>query len=438
MNTLRAGAARIDISPALGHSLQGWLWRREADRKFTPILARALVLDNGATRVLVLTCDLCIVPEPLNRRLRQAGARAAATPLENVLLCPSHSHYAPDVFPKFWSDRGIQTALEKKYVARLPALFARVARNATRAMRPAQCGCAIGREAASGINSRYRRKDGAINWCGDLTQAVDCRIIDPQVGVVAIRDNAGRAIATLFVYACHANCGEPDGFKAISWDWNGYASQAIEEALGGEALFLPGTCGNIHPRVYGDAAGMGRSLGRAVVKAARSIRAAGDTRLAIVTRTVKLTPRDFAAYDPVRLDAFCNQLSPKDREAGKEFFRTMLAELRRKPAVPVVAPLSVLRLGNAALVCLPGEMFVEFGLAIKRCSPFARTLVAGIVNGYIGYVPTRRAFAEGGYQPSTVTRTAPGSGELLVKQAVRMLGELADDQANFSVKKTRG
>jgi hypothetical protein len=84
----------------------------------------------------------------------------------------------------------------------------------------------------------------------------------------------------------------------------------------------------------------------------------------------------------------------------------------------------VIALGeNVAWVSLPGEVFVELGLAIKRRSPFAHTFVVELANENIGYIPDRRSYAEGNYEPESA-RCAAGSGEKLVETAVELLSEL--------------
>ena len=78
---------------------------------------------------------------------------------------------------------------------------------------------------------------------------------------------------------------------------------------------------------------------------------------------------------------------------------------------------------ETALVCLPCEIFVELGLAIKAASPFKRTLVISICNDRPSYVPTRKAFSEGSYE-ITNARVKPGAGEMLVEAAVELLKEV--------------
>ena len=91
---------------------------------------------------------------------------------------------------------------------------------------------------------------------------------------------------------------------------------------------------------------------------------------------------------------------------------------------PLDAEVQVIALGGeVAWVALPGEIFAELGLEIKKRSPFKHTILVTIANGSVGYVPTKRAFTEGSYEPFAA-RCAPGSGEMIVETAVRLLNEL--------------
>ena len=80
---------------------------------------------------------------------------------------------------------------------------------------------------------------------------------------------------------------------------------------------------------------------------------------------------------------------------------------------------------DLAIVCLPGESFVELGLAIKRASPFRTTLVVELCNCVETiYIPPRVAYAGGSYEVTNST-VQPGAGELLVETAVRLLQDAA-------------
>jgi hypothetical protein len=94
-----------------------------------------------------------------------------------------------------------------------------------------------------------------------------------------------------------------------------------------------------------------------------------------------------------------------------------------RPVPPIRAELCALRLGRAvALATAPGEIFNEIGQSVVAHSPFPRTLFAGYTNGSVWYVPTRAAYAEGGYEVTHACRVSPEAGELLEAESIRLLG----------------
>jgi neutral ceramidase len=91
---------------------------------------------------------------------------------------------------------------------------------------------------------------------------------------------------------------------------------------------------------------------------------------------------------------------------------------------PLEAEVQVICLGDqVAWVSLPGEVFVELGLSIKKASPFPYTMIAELANGSVGYIPNKPAYLEGNYEVVSA-RCAEGSGEMLVSAAIKMLEEL--------------
>ena len=80
----------------------------------------------------------------------------------------------------------------------------------------------------------------------------------------------------------------------------------------------------------------------------------------------------------------------------------------------------VLGLGDLAIVGIPGEYFVEFGLQIKEKSPAKAAFVIELANGSIGYIPTAAALEQGGYEGSSA-RFRPDAGQKLADAALQML-----------------
>jgi hypothetical protein len=117
----------------------------------------------------------------------------------------------------------------------------------------------------------------------------------------------------------------------------------------------------------------------------------------------------------------------KDAPAFLERVRAYkVLDVAARAGEPLEAEVQVIALGDdLAFVALPGEVFVELGLAVKKESPFRHTAIAELANGSIGYVPTRKAYDEGNYEPVSA-RCAAGSGEKLVDTAVKLLKELKE------------
>jgi hypothetical protein len=90
------------------------------------------------------------------------------------------------------------------------------------------------------------------------------------------------------------------------------------------------------------------------------------------------------------------------------------------------AAVLTLRLGpRLALVVLPGEVFLEHGLAVRAGSPFEETIVAAYNDNSLQYIPTREAFGEGAYEVDGGWRyILPGEGERMADEAVRALAAL--------------
>jgi hypothetical protein len=98
-----------------------------------------------------------------------------------------------------------------------------------------------------------------------------------------------------------------------------------------------------------------------------------------------------------------------------------ILDVEGRKGQPLDAEVQVIALGREiAWVGLPGEVFTELGMAIKQASPFRLTIVGGLANGNIGYIPDRKAYAEGAYEPISA-RCAVGSGERLVEAATDQL-----------------
>ena len=135
------------------------------------------------------------------------------------------------------------------------------------------------------------------------------------------------------------------------------------------------------------------------------------------TTTVQIPMRPWDAW--ADLSEFQGGMNNFFEESRKDWPRLL------KEDNPVATPLHVVRVGDAAICCNPAELYVEFGLALKKRSPARVTLVAELADGYIGYVPTPEAIRHGGYSALSAshTRLIPEAGWLIVEQTEALLNK---------------
>ena len=110
---------------------------------------------------------------------------------------------------------------------------------------------------------------------------------------------------------------------------------------------------------------------------------------------------------------------------AEAYARMTIAQAKRPETLTV--PLQVIRIGETAICAIPFETFAEIGLDLKRRSPFPRTIVVSIANGYNGYLPTPEQHRLGGYETWLGTnRVQEDASVLISKQLLEMLHELAN------------
>jgi hypothetical protein len=109
---------------------------------------------------------------------------------------------------------------------------------------------------------------------------------------------------------------------------------------------------------------------------------------------------------------------------GDDYKATLYRKLRAGEHQPIDLEQIGIAIGDTALFSFPGELFTEIGQQIKAQSPLKRTWCLGLANGNIGYVPTREAIRQGGYEPDT-RKADDAAAEQIVVHSLELLRRLA-------------
>jgi hypothetical protein len=322
----------------------------------------------------------------------------------------------------------------RRHTAFLTRVVAQAVSKAHEDLRPARVSAAVGHEDTLPFNRRFLMKDGTVVFNPGALNPDIVRPGGPIDPEVPVEDLDGKPLATVVNYAMHLDTVSGNRYSA---DYPWMLAKLLQEVRGPGMMpmFTIGTCGNINhfdvirPRIKQgpeEAARIGITLAAEVLKTYTRLEPVNASKLAVKSRMVPLPPVVLKPGDVER----ARELARREESGGKKLSllkrvfvqRVFFAE--HQQGRPYEVEVQVITVGSEfAWVGLPGEVFVELELAIKRGSPFRFTTVIELTNEWIRYVPNRKGFEQGACEAIN-TRCGPGAGEMLVDTAVEMLLEI--------------
>jgi hypothetical protein len=426
MPPLHLATFACDVTPPEEHPLCGG-WIEPVRGVDDPLKALGVVLLGVGKPVVLCAVDWCGIRNEAFRIWRKALADAAHTTPEHVSLHTVHPHNAPfaDVEgQKLIAAAGAPKSLDLKYYDECVKKSA----DAIKAALPKAVkfthvgnGSAEVKEVAS--NRRILGPDGKVKFTRtSATKNKEVRdepegLIDPKLRTLSFWDGE-KPLAALHFYACHPMSYYGDG--RVSADFCGLARQKHEDETGVFQVYFNGCGGNITAGKYNDGAKGNRPILRDRIHSAMTA-AWKDTKRAEVKgwdwrfEPVKLPPRKEASFGEEQSRKTLED--PKATAARRNNAAFQIAWLKRKDI-----PIEVNCLdfdGSVLNLFMPGESFVEYQLAAQKMRADAVVNVAAYGDDGPGYIPTAKAYLEGGYE-STVALAGPESEEILLK-AIRKL-----------------
>ena len=457
MSVFKAGFARVNINPDLGIPVSGYYVQRFAKGFLDDLESSALALELGDTRVLLVSVDLCYTAAWLANVMRKNIQEATGIPAEHVFICSTHTHTGPENHPSGTEGAlqdipGYQEVVEK-YVDFLCRRVTDVAKLAVADLKEAKMGFIQGwaPERVAYIR-RYKMKDGSTMTCPPVNDPnIDHAIgeLDQRVHVLRF-DRVDGPSVVLVNYGVHSDTVNGE---MICSDWPGWMRRTVEKALDGtQCMFFPGAQGDVgSTHVFpsgGDmndteisfdnemkSPGMARFVGRAlagtVLQVYDKVEYIPVERLEVTGKVVTV-PANKATAEQLPLAHKYNELHEAGRDDLIPFtameLTTVVAEAARMCRLEngpdfFELPLMGVRIGDVALVGIPGEPFTEVGVQIKDTEGFKAIMPCALVNGYAGYFPMKEAFDEGGYEARSSSYKS-GVAEALIAGAKELLGQM--------------
>ena len=419
-----------------------------------PMYCNAMYIESESSKnkVIILDFDLCSMSEEIDEMIRDAVVSTVDISKENIRICLSHTHAGPpygkdNLNGAGWITEGVE--LINPYYDSFPE---KISNSVIEAVESAvNCNVSYGKGMSDiNINRRPADEKGNLftgrNWDGPVDHSVD---------VIGFDDENGNVVSTIVGYACHPHILGPEN-RLISPDYPGHLRKTVEDIVGGSCLFFQGYAGNQGPvHTFVGEVEVARKAGKILGLEASKVRMSLDPferkeelieivqagadlgmyedvavsepsdDLQVRNKYIDLPSLDFPSYEKASQD-YKNALLDlkKIRESGnKDDIKKMVSTVKRTNFTRKLTEISkggkvniwiqTIKIGDIIFQGLPLEPFMEFSHKIKSLNPDKKIFWSGYTNGWLGYLPTAKAYEEGGYETRN-TPLSPESEELIL------------------------
>lgn len=444
------GVAQYDITPPAGIYSRNWgaALHDVADGIHQPLYMSCICFrkDDGSSPLILIGVDL-VSWKTVDDEYFVRGAVIDALGIgpEAVMICLSHTHAGPSASLSDADKTGGHYIPEYLLKLREAAVFVakkayEEGRSATLSWRYGTCDLAANRDLQVGDDGRY------VVGFNPLEKADDTLLVG------RVTDERNVIIGTIVNYACHPTTLAWDN-RLISPDYVGAMRAVVEGHTGAPCLFMQGASGELAPaeQYVGDTAVAernGRRLGYAVLSTLESMLSPASQLAfdAVVESGAALATWKNISYDPDRELVAALELVPfplkplpsleeieknyeacADRVLKERLFRKKNVRKATGDGDTAETPVWVWRLGNSFLVGQPNEAYSVLQKELRLQIPSA-VAVMNLVNGSIGYLPTKNFYDKDIYT-EWQTPFAAGSLELLIEKSIETIHNIAGNQA---------
>lgn len=429
--SLKVAVFQIDVTPPIGSPLcEGFV--PVASRIDDPLLTRGVVILGAGDPIVVCAVDFVGLGNSGFDAWRDALARGAGTTAKRVAVHALHQHDAPGCDfseAELLTSVGIEgKACDVPFLKDVLKRLEAAVKMSLASARPfTQIGTGQAKVDRVASNRRILGDDGKVKIVRYSSMTDPAAIaapegtIDPKLKLLSFWDGELPLISITY-YATHPQSHYGKG--AVSADFPGLARAVRDRAE--PNLFhvhFNGAGGNVTAGKYNNGSSEAR------IELTERL-AAGMEQAWKATQRVPVTAADIEW----RVEAVTLPLRDRLQNLG-EIEKTLLNERaglveRIRSAKDLVyasrvkagqtIDLSSLRFGEAVILNLPGEIFVEYQLAAQSMRPDRFICTAGYGDYGPGYIGTAIAYTQGGYETSVVSRTAP-EAEVVLLGAIRQL-----------------
>ncbi|MDO8994971.1 MAG: neutral/alkaline non-lysosomal ceramidase N-terminal domain-containing protein, partial [Daejeonella sp.] len=408
----RASVVTVDITPNSPKMLLGYS-ARQSTGVHDRIYHRIIAMDDGVKQFFLVSSDICVIsPSEYDHVALLLQKKLGIDPI-NFWWSLTHTHSAPEVgvpgLPAVFMGERYKHEVDKEYTSMVEQKLIDGITEARSKLEPARLGVGWGFSQAN-INRRAVDVDGkatlGLNPDGE---------VDRRIGLMRLDKANGSPLALIANYAIHGTVYGPANLE-ISGDAPGIVSTYVEQKTGVPLLFINGAAGNIAP-IYS----VTQSPYSSKENELRQFRVLLGDKILEANKDILSTT------DSVSL--FIGSLNIETPRKANLGWSEDLAKYTRTTSTGVnmvKLPARFLKINeNIAIWSLPVELFCEISNEIRERSPFPFTFYYGYTNGWLGYLPTAKAWENGGYEVETVSPYTPAVEKDLKESVIGYLqGEM--------------
>lgn len=448
MSDLRAGFARVNVTPMLGITMDGYFETRYAEGTLDELELSALVLSCGDTTALLLSLDIIRIPREIALDYKAHISAVTGVPTDCIYLHATHIHTGPSIAVD--TDK----LLVQEYIRILYHKMADVSKAAMEDRKPAKMGWAVGDAPNVAFIRRYRMKDGSVKTNPGINNP---DILYP-IGEVDKRVNIlrfDRENAQTLVLVNYGNHPDVVGGCKFTADWPGFMRRTVERALPEcQCIFFNGCQGDVnHLNVWpkdtdrqlheGPEAGydfaryIGRAMAGTILQEYDKVKYIRVDSIRCMQRTLHI-PSNMGTTEEIENAREVYEMYQKGQEKElRQMFPGMMYETVMGGVKRLIAlehgpeffemDMSAVAIGSVVLIGIPGEGFTGIGKGLKEAEGWELIMPTCLTNGSHGYFPMMDAYEEGGYE-ARAARFKAGAAEKMIEEGKDMLKALEPRQ----------
>ena len=428
---MKAAAGRVIVTPDYSIPMGGNVRTDNMSRGVhDDINCSILILDDGITRVCLMGFDYVGLKYSTCNEIKKRVMEATGITVENITIWGTHTHSGPDTCMRMYN--GIDEIIDRY----LDETASKVAAGITEIVNDfREVDLKVGKKDVHDLsfNRRLVKKDGSVVMNFEEFEIDDIvgttGPIDPELQVLSVWNKDGSLLSALVNFTLH-----PAILVGLDWlisrDFINYLDVVLLKEYGDDAvvLFANGAEGNINHldyrwpdqwRDFRETERIGRKLGEYSIEAIESSREVTGA-IRFVSETVFLPLREIKPEER----EWADMVLERDKDKIEDMFdgipdktyAKMIKGMLVRPDKAFETVIQAMAIDGFSLVTFPGEVYVEFGLAVKELSPFENTMIIGLANSQSGYIPKEEAFSQGGYEVRTAwsSQLVYEAGDLLV------------------------